>query len=139
MDHLASAILTSSPCRSVSARWRARTRQTWARSARTPLPKAKDMREYHRHCRTVGYEAFTDEEVEEQHRQAAETKTEYGAREFERPYAWASPLFGGRAPRFDELEERAGLAHLRPFYSWASYDIHAMSTGTGLNMLPGER
>jgi Family of unknown function (DUF5677) len=99
------------------------------------VQSAKDMREYNRHCRTLGYEPFTDEEVEEQHRQAAEIKTKYGEREFERPYAWASPLFGGRAPRFDELEERAGLSHLRPFYSWASHDIHATSKGTGLNLL----
>lgn len=52
-----------------------------------------------------------------------------------RPHGWAAPLFEGGAPRFSELEERAGMAHMLPCYKYTSHRVHAGSTGTAAQVL----
>jgi hypothetical protein len=54
--------------------------------------------------------------------------TEEFGREFMKPFGWAEPLFE-HAPSFRDLEERAALDHLRPYYRMASHGIHPSGQG----------
>ncbi|MGK0255352.1 MAG: hypothetical protein ACI9OE_002884 [Mariniflexile sp.] len=52
---------------------------------------------------------------------------------FERHYGWAAHFFTERTPRsvgFASLEKDVGLDHMRPYYKWASQNIHAGAKGT---------
>jgi hypothetical protein len=52
---------------------------------------------------------------------------------FECHYGWAAHVFTERTPRsigFASLEKNVGLDHMRPYYKWASQNIHAGSKGT---------
>lgn len=48
---------------------------------------------------------------------------------FLRDYGWAATLFGGRAPRFRQLQELAQLDHWRGYYRMASHGTHANPKG----------
>jgi Family of unknown function (DUF5677) len=52
-------------------------------------------------------------------------------------YGWARHLPGVRQGTFKELERVAGLDHLRPYYSWASQEVHAGPKGVRLNTVTG--
>ena len=47
---------------------------------------------------------------------------------FLKPFGWAEPLFG-HPPKFRQLEERAGVDHLRPYVRMASMGVHPASNG----------
>lgn len=52
---------------------------------------------------------------------------------FECYYGWAAHVFKGRPARsvgFASLEKDVGLDHMRPYYKWASQNIHAGAKGT---------
>lgn len=52
---------------------------------------------------------------------------------FESHYGWAAHIFTERTPRtvgFASLEKDVGLDHMRPYYKWASQNIHAGAKGT---------
>lgn len=52
---------------------------------------------------------------------------------FKHHYGWAANIFPEREPRtigFAALEKDVGLEHMRPYYRWASENIHAGSKGT---------
>jgi hypothetical protein len=52
---------------------------------------------------------------------------------FESHYGWAAHVFTNRSPRsvgFASLEKDVGLDHMRPYYKWASQNIHAGAKGT---------
>jgi hypothetical protein len=52
---------------------------------------------------------------------------------FECHYGWAAHIFPNRKPRtigFATLEKNVELDHMRPYYKWASQNIHAGSKGT---------
>jgi len=64
---------------------------------------------------------------------------------FESHYGWAAHVFPKRKPRtigFAALEKDVGLDHMRPYYKWASQNIHAGSKGTkerlALDECPGD-
>jgi hypothetical protein len=40
-------------------------------------------------------------------------------------YGWASSIVGNPSPTFRDLEVRAGISHLRPYYQWYSDAVHA--------------
>lgn len=67
---------------------------------------------------------WTPRERKETRRQLTE---EFGS-DFLKPFGWAQPLFG-RVPTFRDLEERAALDHLRPYYRIASHGIHTSGQG----------
>lgn len=47
--------------------------------------------------------------------------------EFKNSYGWAIPYVRGNKPNFAMLEEAVQLEHWRPYYSWASQNVHATS------------
>lgn len=55
---------------------------------------------------------------------------------FKNQYGWASELFDqNENPNFRELEELAGMEHMRPHYGWASHRVRAGAKGAALNVL----
>lgn len=95
---------------------------------------AWDAPSYQRHAPTLGYEPFTDQEMRELQRVRDELVGRFRG-EFARPNGWATGLFTPeRAPRFSELEELAGMAHMQPWYKLTSHKVHAGSKGTALNL-----
>lgn len=56
---------------------------------------------------------------------------------FESHYGWAAHVFPERKPRtigFAALEKDVELDHMRPYYKWASQNIHAGSKGTRVRL-----
>ncbi|MCY1517799.1 hypothetical protein D9M68_524980 [compost metagenome] len=48
----------------------------------------------------------------------------FGA-DFSHPYGWAELALGKKRATFFDLEEAVALDHWRPYYKWASQNIHA--------------
>jgi hypothetical protein len=44
-------------------------------------------------------------------------------------YGWAATLLSPKPPNFANIEEKANLDHLRPYYKLASYNVHASAQG----------
>jgi hypothetical protein len=63
----------------------------------------------------------------------SELKQEFGAA-FLNDYGWAAPIFGDRAPKFRQLQERARLDHWRGYYRMASHGTHANPTAIRWNI-----
>ena len=50
--------------------------------------------------------------------------------DFKNNYGWATPIVvKSKKPKFQDLEQAAGLDHLRPYYRMAGYSIHATAKG----------
>ena len=58
-------------------------------------------------------------------RQQYERVLEKHGKEFGKPYGWARPFLPKGKPTFFALEEAIGLDHWRPYYKWASQNVHA--------------
>ena len=62
---------------------------------------------------------------------------------FMRDYGWAADAIGKRRPTIRDLEEHAGIDHMRPYYRMASDNVHANAhaslyrLGLGLGQLGG--
>jgi hypothetical protein len=69
-------------------------------------------------------------ELEEIERSYQFVLERYGAH-FREQYGWARPYLNipERAPRFSDLEEAAGIDHLRGHYQMASHNVHANPKG----------
>jgi len=52
----------------------------------------------------------------------------YG-KEFSEPYGWASFLFPRKRVSFADIEKDVDLDHMRPYYKWASQNIHSGAKG----------
>jgi hypothetical protein len=96
------------------------------------VDQAKDAKEYQLHCAALGEEPLDRHEIEKIFARREEVIARYG-RAFKGQYGWAAALLDNERPTFADLEQRAGLAHLRPFYRWACHAVHAGSRGTALN------
>lgn len=53
-----------------------------------------------------------------------EVISRYGS-DFSYPYGWAGFVLGKKKVNFSDLEEAVALDHWRPYYKWASQNIHA--------------
>lgn len=89
----------------------------------------KDAQRYQEHCEDLGYEKFSNEEMEAMRRASDNLVARYGT-DYRRDWGWAKPLFpGNERPDFASLERRAGFEHLRPWYRLANHGIHSGATG----------
>lgn len=93
----------------------------------------KDAEEYQRHAGRLGHEPFPDEEMAEL--RAAKRAALDLFPDLDRRFGWAGDLPGLRQRTFQELEAMAQLDHLRPYYTWASHEIHATPKGVRLNQV----
>ncbi|NCC28158.1 MAG: hypothetical protein EOM22_08445 [Gammaproteobacteria bacterium] len=90
-----------------------------------------DAEEHKRYAERINHEPFTDQEM------AALRATKAAVLErfpdLDRKMGWAGDLPGLRKRTFEELEVIAGIDHLRPYYTWASHEVHAYPKGVRLN------
>lgn len=90
-----------------------------------------DAEEHQRYAGRINHEPFTDQEM------AALRTTKAAVLErfpdLDRKMGWAGDLPGLRKRTFEELEVIAGVDHLRPYYTWASHEVHAYPKGVRLN------
>lgn len=72
----------------------------------------------------INASGFSDEEMSELKSQYDAVIAKHGAH-FKKPYGWAAEFLPKGKPTFFALEEDVGLDHWRPYYKWASQNIHA--------------
>ena len=84
--------------------------------------------QYQEHCESLGYEPLTEEEISSLKSRYDGLRDKYG-RSYCNSYGWASSILGKKNPTFKDIEESAGLQHLRPFYKLASHNVHANPKG----------
>jgi hypothetical protein len=94
---------------------------------------AWDASSFQRHAPALGYEPFTDEEMNALERTRDELVRRFGPT-FAKPNGWAAALFKDRSPNFAELEQLAGMGHMQPWYKLTSHKVHAGSKGAALNV-----
>ncbi|MEU5724676.1 DUF5677 domain-containing protein [Micromonospora sp. NPDC047738] len=79
---------------------------------------------YQENATFLGYEPFSEEEVERMREKREELLTRFG-RSYKHDYGWASKLLAKDRPTFRDLEERAELSRLRGYYRWSSQEVHS--------------
>jgi hypothetical protein len=92
-----------------------------------------DALSYQKHAPALGYESFTDEEMQKLQRTREELVQRFGL-PYVRPNGWAASLFSERPPTFAQLEELAEMAHMQPWYKLTSHKVHAGSKGLALTI-----
>ncbi|MGR4883973.1 DUF5677 domain-containing protein [Streptomyces sp. LARHCF249] len=92
----------------------------------------KSMETYQKHVEALGQHPFSDEEVAEA-RQAAENAKQQFGKSIGRQFGWADPLPGERQKNTEDLAKLAGIAHLHPYFEWASAETHAGAQGIAMN------
>ncbi|PWN01410.1 hypothetical protein DJ010_17770 [Nocardioides silvaticus] len=82
---------------------------------------------YQRDAGKLGYEPFTDEEVEAMKARHDELIDKYG-KAYKSQFGWASglPDLAGE-PTFERMETAASLGHHRGLYKWSSHVVHGDS------------
>jgi len=84
----------------------------------------KAMVQYNKYEPRLNVERFSEEELRECKMARDEALRKYG-NEFKEGYGWAAEALNNKRPNFSNLEEAVELDHLRPYYKWASQNIHA--------------
>jgi hypothetical protein len=93
----------------------------------------KDAKDYQAHCRVLGYEPFSSDDMDQVRRALNSVVSRFGSK-YRDPYGWAQPLFSGaKGVTFRDLEKLANLDHLRPYYGLANHGVHADAKGARLN------
>lgn len=82
---------------------------------------ASQLNKYESRINAAG---FPQAELEEFKKQYDAVIDSYG-KEFGKPYGWAQPFLPNGNQTFFSLEQAVGLDHWRPYYKWASQNIHA--------------
>ena len=88
----------------------------------------KDAIQYKCHCRALGFEPLTEDELNTLASDKDEVCKRYGAN-FKEEYGWASNTLNNAMPRFTDIEQDVNLQHFRPFYKLANINVHAGSKG----------
>ena len=84
----------------------------------------KAMKQFNRYKSRLSVEEFSEEELIECKVARDEAINKYG-QAFEENYGWAADALNNKRPNFFNLEEAVNLDHLRPYYKWASQNVHA--------------
>jgi hypothetical protein len=98
----------------------------------------KGAKQHQEHCEALGFEPIPDQEFGQIESACRRLKARFGEA-YAQDYGWAASAFGGKAPRFIDIEKKVGLAHLRPFYKMACHNVHAGPKGVffRLGLCPG--
>jgi Family of unknown function (DUF5677) len=96
----------------------------------------KGAKQLNKYASRLNISKFSENELDQFKLQFDEVLASYG-NEFAKPYGWAAPFLATDNQTFFALEEAVGLDHWRPYYKWASQNIHAniktISDSLGLN------
>jgi len=76
----------------------------------------------------LGYEAVTDEEIQELETACAKLIQQHG-KDFANENGWAAQLVGKPRPRFKDVEAIAEFEHMRPLYKMACLNVHGGARG----------
>ncbi len=95
--------------------------------------------QYTEHSQALGLEPLTPKELSELKSTRDELIKCYGS-EYGSDYGWAAEAIGKERPTFSDIEERAGLDHMRPYYKLASHNVHANARGVffKLGLMPSK-
>lgn len=93
----------------------------------------KGMIQYQKHCKMLGYEPFTEEEVARFNADREEMVKRFG-RSFRHSYGWASNALGKENPKFSDIEQDVNLEHLHPYYKMASHNVHSNPKGIAFKL-----
>jgi hypothetical protein len=88
----------------------------------------KSMVMVNTHKSRLQISAFTEYEVTEARQFRDELMIKYGP-DFKNNYGWAAPFLNISKPNFAQIESDVNLDHMRPYYKWASQNVHATSLG----------
>ncbi len=88
----------------------------------------KEMLEYIKCESRLNVESFSQKEIDSCSSKYDEVIEKYG-KEYKEPYGWASPFIGNKRPNFTHIENDVGLDHMRPYYKWASHNVHSNVKG----------
>jgi hypothetical protein len=94
----------------------------------------RDALQFQANADALGYEPFSDGEIEDMKQTSDELATRYGTN-YRETYGWAASLVPHGKPKFKDLEALTNVAHLRPHYRWASHEVHSDSKGLSQNTL----
>ena len=92
------------------------------------VERFRSAEQYQMHCRTLGYEPLTNEEMTAAEKDMADAVQKYGA-PFKKDYGWAADALGTTNPTFSRIEEGLDMSHWRPFYKMACQSVHAGAQG----------
>lgn len=93
----------------------------------------REMREYQRHCKQLGYELLTINEVREVENQRNSAIKKYEP-EFDREYGWAATALKKGKVIFRDMENEVELDHMRPYYKLACNFVHSGPKGAYFKM-----
>ena len=92
------------------------------------IDSCREAEEYQEHADSLGYARLSQEELDSIIRTRESLAQRYGA-DFTKKYGWTKDILPPDQRNFKGIENHAGLAHLRPFYSMASRSIHSSPKG----------
>ncbi|MFE3163838.1 DUF5677 domain-containing protein [Streptomyces sp. NPDC059224] len=94
--------------------------------------RRRDALQFQKDHIALGEEPLEPEVLDEIERRYDEVIAKYGA-DFKRDYGWAKKFSPN--DNFRELEEKASLSHVRPYYQWASSEVHCGARGLSHNFI----
>jgi hypothetical protein len=97
----------------------------------------KAARDYQTYCDALGYEPFTDYDLDQFRSKYQHLIGRFGS-SYREEYGWAANALGNSRPTFRDIERAVKLDHWRPFYRMASHNVHANPKGAffKLGLLP---
>jgi hypothetical protein len=84
--------------------------------------------EHERHRKRLGSKPLRKSGMEKLEASFAALRARFGAN-FVTPYGWAAHHLNVRKPTLAQIEQAAGIDHLRPYYRLASHPVHANPKG----------
>lgn len=88
----------------------------------------KGMKQHKKYESRLQEKAPNDKEIKECKNRLDKILKEYG-NDFKKPYAWAAQSLEKSKVNFSDIEKDVSLDHIRPYYKWASQNIHSDPKG----------
>ena len=92
------------------------------------IQRHKSARLHQEYAERINEDPLSREEFEQLESEREELVHRFG-KPFKEDYGWAESVTGNEPPTFVNIEKRANVDHLRPYYRMASVNVHAGSHG----------
>jgi hypothetical protein len=92
------------------------------------IESLKAARGYNDKAARLKHQPYTPEELEQITKDAAAIAAKYEP-DYDSEYGWAAKALKKRKPNFSDIEKAVGLDHFRPYYKFASHNVHANPKG----------
>lgn len=92
------------------------------------IESLKAARGYNDKAERLKYQPYTPAELERIAKDAKAIAAKYEP-DYDSEYGWAASALGKRKPNFADIEKAVGLDHFRPYYKFASHNVHANPKG----------